>query len=270
MTDLARMGDNIDAPYAQGVADRLEADYAELLSNAKDTLADAEELPQSVETSIDMAAVADVAKKIRDLAARAESHRVAEKEPYLRAGDAVQAFFMKRVIEPLNLKYKNLTLRLDAFKQRQLAEERARREAEAAAARRQQQEAQRQREEAEAAARRARSTESVKLRSDEAARARVEENMAAAKTEETTLATMQKAGRMVGERFEGDRSGKVSMRKVPVVFIDDVAKLDLELLRPYLKEEHLLTALRQWAKATNYQQEMPGATVAQRDATVVI
>ena len=59
------------------------------------------------------------------------------------------------------------------------------------------------------------------------------------------------------------------MRKTPVVYIDDVAKLDLELLRPFIKEEALLMALKGWAKATGYGQEMPGATVALRDATVV-
>lgn len=59
------------------------------------------------------------------------------------------------------------------------------------------------------------------------------------------------------------------MRKTPVVFIEDVSQLDLELLRPFLKLEHLEQALRAWAKATNYAQEMPGATVAMRDATVI-
>lgn len=94
--------------------------------------------------------------------------------------------------------------------------------------------------------------------------------MADAKAEETTLATMQKSTAMVGERFEGsERSGQVGMRKKPVVFIEDIYKLDLELLRPFLREEHLLMALRAWAKETGYQQEMPGAVVALRDTTVV-
>ena len=103
----------------------------------------------------------------------------------------------------------------------------------------------------------------------EAARAKVDEALAAAAVEATTLATMASSSAMVGERFEGDRSGHVGMRKTPVIFIDDINKLDLEALRPFIKEEHLLMALRQWAKVTAYQQEMPGATVALRDATVV-
>lgn len=270
MSNLPPIGDNIDAPYGTSIVERLEQDYAELLVRAKNMLADAEELPITVESSLDVSVVGDMIVKMRDLSARAESHRVAEKEPYLRSGEVVHAFFRKRAIEPLDKRRGNLQARLDAFKQRQLAEERSRREAEAAAARRAQQEAQKAREEAEAAARRARSEESARARAEEAARARVEADMADAKAEETTLATMQKSTAMVGERFEGsERSGQVGMRKKPVVFIEDIYKLDLELLRPFLREEHLLMALRAWAKETGYQQEMPGAVVALRDTTVV-
>lgn len=265
-----RMGDNIDAPYGQSVTERLEQDHAELLAKAKNILADAEDLPVVVQTSFDVSAIADVVVKMRDLAARSESHRKAEKEPYMRAGEAVDAFFFKRVKEPLDVERKGLSARLDVYKQRQLAEERARREAEAAAARKVAEEARRLREEAEAAERRARSVAASELRAAEAAAARVAADMATVKAEETALATMVKSGRMVGERFEGsDRSGQVTMRKTPVVMIDDVAQLDLALLRPFIKEEHLLMALKSWAKATSYQQEMPGATVALRDATVV-
>lgn len=269
MTDIPKIGDNVGVPYAEGVLDRLELDYGQLLDNAKDTLSDADELPSTVESAIDVSAVAGIVVKLRDLVARGESHRVAEKEPYLRAGNAVQTFFSKRVIEPLDAKRKELTRRIDVFKQRQLAEERARREAEAAAARKAMYEAEKLRQEAEAKARRARSAENIEAQKKEAARAKIEAEMAAAKAEETHLATMASSSSLVGERFEGDRSGMVGMRKVPVVFIDDVSKLDLEALRPYLKEEALLSALRAWAKATNYSREMAGATVGMRDATNV-
>jgi hypothetical protein len=263
------MGDNIDAAYAQGITDRLEQDYGELLDNAKNTIADADDLPHTVESSIDVSAIAAVVVKLRDVAARGESHRKAEKEPYLRAGEMVDAFFFRRVKEPLDLKRKELGGRLDIYKQRQLAEERARREAEAAAARKEQERALKEKAEAEAALKRARSAETAALREAELARARADSETAAIATEEAKLATMQKAGKMVGERFEGDRSGQVTMRKTAVVFIDDVAKIDLERLRFYMKEEHILMALRAWAKATNYEEQMPGATVALREATVV-
>jgi hypothetical protein len=262
------MGDNI-APYAEGVAERLELDYAELMRNAAAAIEDTEALPQVIETSADVEPIASAMKKLRDIGARAEAHRKAEKEPYLRAGDAVYAFFTKRLVEPIGIRYKQLNARLDAFKQLQLAEERARREAEAAIARKQQAEAQRLRDEAEAAARRARSAETVEFRAAEASRARIELDMAVARAEQKALATMASSSAMVRERFEGERSGHVGMRKTPLVMIEDVRKLDLELLRPHFKEEHLLLALKGWARSTGYQQEMPGAIVAMRDATVV-
>jgi hypothetical protein len=262
------MGDNI-VPYAEGVVDRLELDYGELLNSARDILTDSELLPRSVESDIDVAAIASMVVKLRDIANRGDAHRVAEKEPHLRAGDAIQAFFMKRVVEPLNAKRFELAKRIDIYKQRQLAEERARREAEAAALRKQQAEALRAKEAAELAARRARSAETIEQRKAEATEARVEANIAVARAEEATLATMASATQIVGERFEGDRSGLVSMRKTPVVYIDDIEKINLEALRPYLKEEHVLSALKAWAKATNYAREMPGATIGMRDATVV-
>jgi hypothetical protein len=207
--------------------------------------------------------------KLRDIAVRTESHSKTEGEHYLRSKEAVDAFFFK-LKEHIDNVRKELAARVDAYKQAQLAIERARREAEAAAARRAQEEARRAQVEAEAAQRRARSAESAMQREAEAARARVDAQMAAEAAEQTTLATMVKAGRMVGERFEGiERSGQVTMRKTPIVFIEDYSKLDLELLRPFMKEEHLLMALRQWAKATGYAQEMPGATVALRDSTII-
>ena len=230
------IGDNIGIPYAEGITDRLELDYSELLTNAGATIEAVAGLPKIVKSSTDVADIASVIVKLRDLAARSESHRKAEKEPYLRSSEAVDAFFFKRLKEPLDGQRKDLSNRLDRHKQQQLAEERQRREAEAAAARKAQMEAIRVQQEAEAAARRARSIDSQTSREIEAANARVEADMAAVKAEATALATMAKSTTLVGERFEGtERSGQVAMRKMPVVFIEDVAKLDLELLRPYLK-----------------------------------
>jgi hypothetical protein len=266
MTDLPAAGHNIVPSH---ITERLEADFAALLAAAADELNTAEQLPEIVANSTDMAEVGAMIVKLRDLGARAESHRKAEKEIWLRGGEAVDAFFFRRLRDPLNLMRRVLSRRLDVFKQRQLAEARARREAEAVEARQQQQEAQRTREEAEIAAGRARSSESKSQREQEAAAARVESDVADARAEDATLQTKTAAGRMVGEHFEGERSGLVTMRRQEVCFIDDVQKLDLEMLRPYFKEEHLLAALRIWARATNFTRQMPGATISLRATTIV-
>jgi hypothetical protein len=51
---MAGIGDNI---RAETVSDRLELDYGELLNGSTDAIAAADELPQTVESSIDVAAV---------------------------------------------------------------------------------------------------------------------------------------------------------------------------------------------------------------------
>lgn len=265
---MSMIGHNV-AFHTDGLTERLEEDFATLIDTGMRAIGETENLPETIQDSKDVEVIASAMVKLRDIAARAEAQRKAEKEPYLRAGDAVYAFFTKRLIEPLDAKRKQLGARLDAYKQRQLAEERVRREAEAAIARKQQEEAVRLRAEAEAAARRARSAESEKLRQAEARQARADADIAAARAETTALATMASSSAMVRERFEGERSGHVGLRKVPFVMLEDIAALDLELLRPFFKEEHLLMALKAWAKATGYNQEMPGAVVALRETTVV-
>jgi hypothetical protein len=265
MTDLPAVGHNTVAP----IVERLELDYGALLNAVTEELNAAEALPEVVENSTDMAEVGAMIIRLRDLAARAESHRRSEKEPWLRGGNAVHVFFTKRLIESLDLMRRILSRRLDVFKQRQLADERVKREVAATAARRQHEEAQRTLRESEDAVGRARSLESKLQREQEAASARVESDAANARAEDAALQTKTKAGRMVGEHFEGTRSGQVTMRKHEVVYINDVRKLDLELLRPFLKEEHLLMALRAWARATGFAREMPGATVSVREVAIV-
>jgi flagellar biosynthesis GTPase FlhF len=251
------------------VAARLTVDYAELLRDIEDALGQGGMLPHTVEGPEDVAAVSSHAVKLRDLKARAEAARVAEKEPHLRAGEVVDAFF-KTPQEKLEGLRRVLSSSVDAYKQAQLRAERERREAEAREARRREDEARKAREEAEAAARRARSPERKEQHEQDAAFARTEETVAAEQRERATVETMVKPAEMVRERFEGrERSGVVTMRKTPVVYIEDSSLLDLELLRPFIREEHLLTALKAWAKATNYAQKMPGAVAVQRDETVI-
>lgn len=263
------IGHNISDP-AQSVTDRLELDFGEMLTSTETLLDEAAVLPAIIESNDDVSLIGGVVKKLRDHWKRGEAQRQAEAEPYLQAKAAVDNFFKRRITEPADAMGRKLNNRLDIYKQRELAAERARREAEATAARKAAMEAERARQDAELALRRARSNRTAEERASEAEAAIVEAEMAAVKAETTALASLQKASKIVGERFEGDRSGKVTMRKVPVVLIEDTTKLDLEALRPFLKREWLEQALRAWAKSTNHEQQMPGATVAMRDQTVVL
>lgn len=263
------MGHNIDTPRAEAVTSRLELDFGELLLNTDTLLDEAAVLPTIIESNDDVSAIGGVVKKLRDLWKRGEAQRVAEGEPYMQAKAAVDAFFKRRVTEPLDGMGRTLNRRLDVHKQRQLAEERARREAEMMAARKALQEAERARQEAESAAKRARSNRTVEERAAEARAARVDADIAAVEAERATLATMAKPSAIVGERFESDRSGLVSMRRQNVAILEDPALIDLEALRPYLKREWLEQALRAWAKATNFEQKMKGAIIEERETVVV-
>jgi hypothetical protein len=84
MTDLPAVGHNIVAP--SNVAERLESDFSALLAVAADEINAAEALPEIVENSTDMAEVAAVIVKLRDLAARSESHRKAEMAAWRGSG----------------------------------------------------------------------------------------------------------------------------------------------------------------------------------------
>src|SRR5436190_3022744 len=175
------------------VAPRLAVDYADLLDDIKAAIAEASALPPTVEGPEDVATVSSQAVKLRDLKARAEAARVVEKEPHLRAGEVVDAFF-KTPQERLEQVRRVLSVSVDSYKQMQLRAERERREQEAREARRREEEARRVREEAEAAARRARSPEAKEQREQDAAFARIDESIANEERERAQVATMLKSG----------------------------------------------------------------------------
>ena len=268
LNPAAKPGHNLAPPYAQEVTERMALDYAELAEAANDAIRQADELPLTVENSEDVALVSAAVVKLRDISGRTESHRKSEKEPYLRSAEAVDAFFF-RLKEQVDNVRKMLAARVDAFKQRQLAEERARLAAEAAEARRVQEQARLAQAEAEAAQRRARSAETARQREAEAAKARVDTQMAEVAMEKAELDTLASSSSLVRERFEGERSGLVGMRKKKIAMVTNVAELDLEKLRFFLKQEHLDQALRAWAIATDFNEQMPGAIISRTDVTVI-
>jgi hypothetical protein len=281
MTDTyALPGHNEGPAYATAVSERMRMDYAELDTTADDLIA--AEFPSSVESDIDAATVAALVKKMRDAEARVETIRVKEKQPYYRAGQAIDAFC--KVISDKLGKARAARQRLvDDFQQRKLAEERRRRDLELAEARRREaealkakREAEEKLREAELAAQRARKPETQAARLDEAdaahdnteiARAQV---FAANQAAEQALGdTLQSASKMVGQRFETDGGGAIGMRKTPIVAIEDEAKLDVIKLWPFISDVEKLKALKAWARTTGYKQQMDGAIIGVADRTVI-
>lgn len=283
LNPAATRGHNEAPPFAQVVTERMAREYAELQSTVAELGAEAETMPASITTDEEAAPISALVVKLRDVHGRAKAFHKKEKEPYLRGGEAVDAFFFT-LMETVQTTGKNLTGIVNDLKQRQLAEERRRREEAAAEARRIEAEAraklaeeQRLRDEAAAAAARARKPETIETHQEKAAEhadaaevARVDTMMARDKAEVATHATLAKPSAMVGKRFEAAGiGGKVTMRQVPKVAIIDASKLDLEKLRPFIAEAALLSALKAWAKVTGHKTMMEGASILMVDDTVI-
>jgi len=276
-------GSNLIPAYASEVPGQLASDYRELTIRAEELIEAAVALPDIINDDAQLELTSSHVIGLRDLSKRAESNRVAEKAPWLYGGNAVDAFFFK-MIEQVNLTKRKLDARVNDYQQRRLAEERRRREEEARKAREREEEARREREAAaraqraaEKAAAEAKRPETIERHETQAeeyagleADARIDEQIAAAKAEEAELATMESAAQIVGHRFQhGERGGKVTMRRTPVVTIEDRDALDKDALWPFLKEEEILRALKLWARATNHAKLMRGARIEIRDTSVI-
>jgi len=275
-----RAGSN-QPDYAAEVLARLAEEYPD--RSVADLVEGADELPKTVESSDDVATVSAYVKKCRDYINGTEASRKAEKEVFLRSGEAVDSYFGKLIEKVRSLRVQ-LERRVDRFKQAQLAEERRKREElarkarEAAEhARRQQEEAERAQREAELAASRARRRDTVEQRGKEllraeqvASAAHVDATLARTAAHEAADAANASAAEMTRERFEHrEGGGLVSMKMAPFVMIEDRNKLDFARLAPYFRDEAVEYALRAWAKATNYQEKMPGAIAEMRETTFI-
>lgn len=288
MTDAAPIGHNVAPDYAEMIAERLQADYAELIKGARGLLDEARALPTHINDDYDLKAHATLIERLRDSASRLKAFHITEKEPHLRAGQAVDTFFFSwwEKLARRNAKDKPgaadiLQARVNDFMNRKLAEERRVREEAAAAARaeeerirREQAEAQRRADEAAAAAARARKAENVaaheKQALEQAAAAeqlRAQQLAAQQISDDARIDTLAKSADMVRTRLDG--GPMVTMRQVPVVLIEDVTKLNKELLWAHLKEEHVLMALKAWAKTTSHKKQMDGAVIKMVDEAVV-
>lgn len=270
--------------YAAEVVSRLSKDYAELARNTAATLETLRGLPKVIDDESVLDQYATVIKEGRDLTKRLEAHHDSEKIPYLRSGQGVDQFFFG-LVEKLGRRKKTdaaggldiAEARVDDFMQRKLAAERAER---ARIAKEEQDRAdvlRRQQEAADAAAResaakaaRARNAESIAAHEAEAARqkkiaddARAAEQLAAQKADDAVIDTKASAADMTRTRL--DSGAMATMGTVPFVEISDVTLLDKETLWPFIKEEHLLMALKSWAKTKSHKTPMAGAVIELRN-----
>jgi len=287
-------GSNEAPDYAKQVTDRLADEYVGLTNTLAELLAEAREMPKEVSSEADALMLGALIKRMRDLDGRAEGVRVLEKEPYLRGGNAVDAFF-NSMRDKIGRRVKTdrksaagaidiLQARINDFQERRLAEERARREAEERAAR---EAARKAAEEAEriareaaekaAAAERARKAENQAARAAEAAAleekaavAREQAAQAVEKAEDARIATLAKPADMTRLRGSDSSGAGVTLttKQEPYVLLVDRYQLDLSKLLPFFTDAEIEKALRQWAKTTGHREKMEGAEIGFRNAGV--
>lgn len=270
--------------YAAEVVSRLSKDYGELQNSVADVLARLRALPKEI---TDESALEDYSKVIRDgrdLRKRLDAYHDAEKTVFLRSGQGVDQFFFGLEEKLARRKPRDpaggldvADARVDDYMQKKLAAERAEREriaseerAKADAIRRQEEEARRAADEAAAKAARARNAGNVAAHQAEAERqrkladeAREAEILAAQRADDARIDTKASAADMTRTRL--DTGAVATMAQVPFVQIDDATKLDMAALWPFLKEDHILMALKAWAKTKSHKTPMAGATIELRN-----
>jgi hypothetical protein len=284
----AGIGHNVSPDYAATITAQLEKDYAELLSNSAALLDEARAMPKEVTEENQLTSFASLIDRLRDTAARFLTFHVSEKEPHLRAGQAVDTFFFRNA-EKLQRRNKKdnpgaadiLHARVDAFMQAKLLREREAREEAARKAREEEDriaaaaaKAAQQAVDDAAAAARARKPENVAALQTSAADNKAaaqallaQLNQASSKADDARIDTLAKPADMVRTRTEGGQL--ITMKQVPFVALEDRTKLDMAELWPHLKDEHILMALKAWARTKDHKTPMAGAVIKMVDETVV-
>lgn len=232
--------------------------------------------PARVETDADNGIIASYMGRLRTTLKNTTAFRAKEKAPYLKAERFIDNSFGE--LEARLEKTRDiLQARGDDYTARKAAEERVRRNREAAAAAEAERaaaaEAERLRQEAAAtaaAAERARKPENIeKLEQKaegldtQAALAQVDHMMATGKADTAMVAAAQPTAEIVRTRFAA--GNMATGKQVPFVQITDDTKLDMAKLWPHLPLDAKEKALKAWAKSTGHKIKMDGAIIEMRD-----
>ncbi len=254
-------GDNQAPDYAKRVTEQMASDYAETIRTLDELMEIARGSPATIEGDAQALSVGSVIKRLRDVDGRLEKFRVVEKEPYLRGGESVDAYFFGQRDRIGRRKRTDkagaadiLQSRIDDYQQRKLAADEAR--------------------EAQEAADRARKPEMIAAKSAVAEQAGAVATAAATiaqvatdRAQDAHIATLAKPADMV--RTRGDDGVTLTMAKENYAILVDRANLDYAKLAPFFPIAALETALRGWAKSTGYRERMDGAEIGTRNKSVV-
>lgn len=281
------IGGNQSTDFAQDEMNRLEMDYHQAIADVTALLDAAREMPKDVISDEDVGKISDLAVKIKDCRVRLNGYREVEKQPHLRRGEGVDQFFFTQISKlakrnkgDINGALDVLTARVNAYQTKKAEDERRirledeeRQRKLAVEAERVRVENERKQREAEEAAERARKPEKKAELQQQAQEHRVNAEVAKVTADaaqsnlsDAKVASQAKPADIVRSRSDGGTLA--TMRQVPFVEIVDASKLDREKLWPFIKEEHLLLALKAWGRVTGHKQKMEGAVVEMRNDTV--
>jgi len=284
-------------PTAQMIADEMMRIYAPDIEKLEGLLAKARDLPKLIEDDQAALNCGTVIKEFRDLDRRFESVRESEKDPYMRAAQAVDAMFFG-FRDKIGRRNKNdrkaaagasdiLQARINDFQDRKLAHEQAERARVAAEQARLAAEAQRQADklaaeavEKLAAAERARKPEIVEQKHEaaeemqaQATIAQVEAETAFARAEEARIATLARPADMARVRGNDESGAGVTLTVAKENYAlltdrDAITDEDKIKLFTFFTDAEVEKALRGWAKVGNYRQKMAGAEIGTRNKGV--
>jgi hypothetical protein len=284
----AVIGDNRAPDMAARVTAELDRDYAELDRNVEVLLERARLLPEVVEDEATALRVGADIKELKDTDARVEAFRVAEKEPYLRAGNAVDSKFhalrdkiMRRNRQGRPGIVDVLQGRINGFLDRKRAKEEAERRARAQEEARRAAEAARREAEARRLADEAREREARSRKPEKAAAAAAAAEQAAAlaaaeaaaaaeRAEAARIATLARPADMV--RTRGDNGVLLTQAREGFAILTDRMQITAEglsRLLPYISDAELEKAARGYGRTTGYSQPLSGFEVGMRAKGVV-
>lgn len=245
----AKIGHN--QPPEDSIAANLNERNKQLLDDGESLLDDAALMPEKLDTEEQSREASDLVKRINEHRKVAEDAHSVEKEPYLRGGQAVDAFF-KKPIADLKAAAAGLKDKIGAYltqqeieRQRKLREEedKKRKEAEAEAAKALELAAEGKKEAATLAEHKAHNAE---VQAD-----KLEKKLDSGASE---------------TKVKGD-AGTASLRKTWVGEVVDRTQLDLNPLRQFISDESLQKLVTAYVKAGG--RELAGAKIYEKTDAVV-
>ena len=257
MNALPGIGHNFPPSLAEEIIDKITSAHKSLADRGGALITALSRVPATVDDEATNAKCADFVKQIAGCIKEAESHRVAEKEPFLTAGKRVDGFF-RAITDPLEKAAVDVKRRMTIFQRAKDDAERKARE----------DEARRQREEAERLAREAtEKAASMRKESDLDGAIRAEETAAQAAKDAEKARRDAEANAAELSRTRSAAGSVASLRTFWTFRDMDRRTLDLLTIRDHIPVDALEKAVRSYIKAGG--RELAGVVIYEDRETVV-